>query len=70
MQVKIVQAVIIMSILVIAVLAGGEDQNKEQGSPSGVREDSGMNREQRGKKKSSSRETQQQPRKTTHSCFQ
>lgn len=26
-----------MSILVIAVLAAGEDQNKEQESPSGVR---------------------------------
>lgn len=37
MQVKIVQVVIILSILVIAVLAAGEDQNKEQGSPSGAR---------------------------------
>lgn len=49
MQVKIVQAVIIMSILVIAVLAAGEDQNKEQGSPSGARggwwEEQGAERE-------------------------
>lgn len=37
MLVKIVRAVIIMSILVIAELEAGEDQNKEQGSPSGAR---------------------------------